>query len=71
VLSEVADVAYKTSTYYDAELEGGFRYSDPHVGIEWPDGLELTASARDTGAPLLSEIADSLPFQYVGPAEHH
>jgi dTDP-4-dehydrorhamnose 3,5-epimerase len=62
VLSEVADVMYKTSSYYDPDAEGGFAYNDPDVGIEWPQGLELIASARDSGAPRLAEIADRLPF---------
>ncbi len=65
VLSEVADVVYMTSAYYDPALESGFAYNDPAVGIEWPAGLALSASARDSGAPALAEIADSLPFKYV------
>jgi dTDP-4-dehydrorhamnose 3,5-epimerase len=64
VLSEVADVVYKTSVYYDPEREGGFAYDDPAVGIEWPTGLELVVSARDADAPSLAQIAASLPFQY-------
>ena len=62
VTSDVADVVYKVSTYYDPEAESGFRYDDPEVGIEWP-AVELTPSARDANAPLLSEIRDSLPFR--------
>jgi dTDP-4-dehydrorhamnose 3,5-epimerase len=62
VLSEIADVLYKTSTYWNPELEGGFAYDDPEVGIEWPQGLELIASARDAAAPRLSEITARLPF---------
>lgn len=61
VTSEIADVIYRCSSYYDPELERSFRYSDPEVGIEWPD-LELTVSARDASAPSLSEIAGELPF---------
>lgn len=57
VLSEVADVAYKTSTYYDPERELGFAFADPAVGIEWPAGLELVPSGRDASAPPLAEIA--------------
>jgi dTDP-4-dehydrorhamnose 3,5-epimerase len=64
VLSEVADVVYLTSAYYDPSLEGGFAYDDPQVGIEWPVGLELKASARDAGAPSLAAITDALPFGY-------
>src|SRR4051795_4342435 len=55
VISEVADGTYKVSTYYDPDAESGFRYDDPEVGIEWP-GVELTPSARDQEAPLLSEL---------------
>ena len=61
VTSEIADVVYKCSSYYDPDLERCFRYDDPEVGIEWPE-LELTVSARDASAPLLSEIAGELPF---------
>lgn len=65
VLSDQADVVYKQSGYFDAELERGIRYDDPDVGIEWPAGLELIPSQRDAQAPLLRELADELPFQYV------
>ena len=64
VLSETADVIYKTSTYYDPELEGGFAFEDPDVAIEWPGGLELVASARDRNAPTLAELEASLPLEY-------
>jgi dTDP-4-dehydrorhamnose 3,5-epimerase len=64
VLSDVADVTYKVSSYYDATIEGGFRYDDPEVGIQWPTTLELSVSARDRAAPALSELAASLPFHY-------
>jgi dTDP-4-dehydrorhamnose 3,5-epimerase len=66
VLSDLADVTYRCSAYYDPRAEGGFRYDDPAVAIEWPQDLELRPSARDAGAPLLAEIAESLPFEYVG-----
>ena len=68
VLSEVADVVYGCTTYYDPNAEGGFRYDDPEVGIEWPADLELIASPRDSSAPLLSELAESLPFEFAGSA---
>jgi dTDP-4-dehydrorhamnose 3,5-epimerase len=56
VTSELADVVYKVSTYYDPEAESGFRFDDPEVGIEWPEGIELQVSDRDRTAPLLSEL---------------
>jgi dTDP-4-dehydrorhamnose 3,5-epimerase len=63
VTSDLADVVYKCSSYYDPEHEGGFRLDDPEVGIEWP-ALELLRSERDRTAPTLAEITDELPFRY-------
>jgi len=65
-LSELADVIYKQSNYYDGETDRGIKYDDPDVGIRWPAGLELLPSARDAAAPLLREVADELPFVYRG-----
>src|SRR5215210_1519965 len=59
VLTEVADVLYKCSSYYDPELERGIAYDDPDIGIEWPD-LDLVVSERDARAPRLAEVADQL-----------
>ncbi|MEX1140756.1 MAG: dTDP-4-dehydrorhamnose 3,5-epimerase [Thermoleophilaceae bacterium] len=63
VTSDVADVVYKCSSYYDGELERGIRFDDPDVGIEWPAGVDLHPSRRDVEAPLLREVADALPFE--------
>jgi dTDP-4-dehydrorhamnose 3,5-epimerase len=66
VTSELADVVYKVSSYYDPATEAGFRFDDPAVGIEWPLPInELQVSARDQAAPTLAELADSLPFRFV------
>ena len=62
VLSEIADVTYKCSTYYRAELERGFRYDDAAVAIAWPADIALLVSQRDVQAPNLREIEDELPF---------
>jgi dTDP-4-dehydrorhamnose 3,5-epimerase len=63
-LSGQADVLYKQSNYYTAELERGIKYDDPDVGVSWPQDLELIPSPRDAAAPLLREVADDLPFVY-------
>ena len=65
VTSEVADVIYKCSAYYDPSAERGIAYSDPEVAIEWPD-VELIPSERDANAPRLSEVEGELPFVYEG-----
>jgi dTDP-4-dehydrorhamnose 3,5-epimerase len=65
VLSDVADVLYKQSAYYDPAVERGIAWDDPDVGIEWPLPLEqLTVSERDAHAPRLREIAAELPFEW-------
>jgi dTDP-4-dehydrorhamnose 3,5-epimerase len=65
VISDVADVLYKQTAYYDAAIERGIAWDDPDVGVEWPLALdELIVSERDAGAPRLSEIADELPFEW-------
>ena len=46
-------MTYKCSTYYDTDVERGFHYADPEVGIEWP---------RDRDALPLRAIAGELPF---------
>jgi dTDP-4-dehydrorhamnose 3,5-epimerase len=65
VLSDVADVLYKQSAYYDPAVERGIAWNDPDVGIDWPLPVEqLTVSERDAEAPRLSEIAAELPFEW-------
>jgi dTDP-4-dehydrorhamnose 3,5-epimerase len=65
VLSEVADVIYKQSAYYDPAVERGIAWDDPEVGIQWPlPPAELIVSERDAKAPRLSEVAAELPFSY-------
>lgn len=64
VLSEVADVVYRCSSYYDAAVERGFAWDDPDVAIAWPREVPVELSARDRGAPRLGEIAGGLPFRY-------
>jgi dTDP-4-dehydrorhamnose 3,5-epimerase len=65
-LSEIADVLYKQSSYYAAEVERGIAFDDPDIGIEWPLPPErLIVSKRDAEAPRLAEIAGSLPFEFV------
>jgi dTDP-4-dehydrorhamnose 3,5-epimerase len=61
VLSEIADVHYRLSSYYDAATESGIAWDDPDVGVEWPVNEPLL-SDRDRNAPRLAEIADELPF---------
>jgi dTDP-4-dehydrorhamnose 3,5-epimerase len=61
VVSEIADVAYRLSSYYDPATEAEIAWNDPDVGIEWPL-KDPILSERDRNAPRLAEIADTLPW---------
>jgi dTDP-4-dehydrorhamnose 3,5-epimerase len=58
VLSEMADVLYRVSSYYDPELESGIAWDDPEIAIDWPLD-EPILSDRDRSAPTLAEFAAS------------
>jgi len=64
VTSDLADVVYLQSGYYDAGLERAIAFDDPDLAIAWPPLPALTVSARDRAAPTLREIAGQLPFRY-------
>jgi dTDP-4-dehydrorhamnose 3,5-epimerase len=61
VVSDVADVAYKVSSYYNPKTERGIAFDDPELGVEWPVAEPLV-SDRDRSNPRLSEISDQLPW---------
>ena len=50
VLSDYAEFCYKCSDFYHPGDEGGLKYDDPEIGVQWPipEGMELTLSERDT-----------------------
>ncbi len=53
-ISEVADVSYKVSAYYDPAAERGIAWDDPGIGISWPT-TEPMLSDRDRRNPPLAE----------------
>lgn len=63
VLSDTAEFCYKVTDFYHPNDEGGLRWNDPAIGIEWPEVIgtyDGTASAKgytlSDGTPLnLSE----------------
>ena len=61
VTSDVADVTYKVSSYYDPSTEGGVAFDDPGIGVEWPVDHPIV-SERDRTNPRLEEIAAELPW---------
>ena len=56
VLSEEADVIYKTTDYYATQCEAAIRWDDAVVGIVWPElGIAPRVSAKDAVAPALAD----------------
>ena len=64
VISDIADVAYKTTSPYAAAEERGVAWDDPALGITWPVSHPIL-SARDRGNPPLAQIApeDLVPIR--------
>ena len=60
VISDVAEVEYKCSAFYDAADEIAIRFDDPTIGVAWPVGAPIL-SRRDAAAPALAEVIDRLP----------
>jgi dTDP-4-dehydrorhamnose 3,5-epimerase len=54
VLSESADVLYKTTDYWAREHERCILWNDPEVGIRWPMDGDPILSSKDTRAVPLS-----------------
>ena len=68
VLSEVADVSYKVDAFHAPASEGGIRWDDPTLGIDWNGaGLELEGgplvSPRDAALPSLVEAEFDFVYQ--------
>ncbi|WKY47957.1 dTDP-4-dehydrorhamnose 3,5-epimerase [Eubacteriaceae bacterium ES3] len=65
VVSDEAVFNYKCTNFYAPEYDGGIRFDDPDVGIEWPlDKVdEVLLSEKDGKLPYLKDIRDSLRFE--------
>lgn len=54
VLSDTAEFTYKCTDFYNPTAEGGIRWDDPTINIEWPDvGVAPALSAKDAQLPFL------------------
>jgi len=54
VLSDVADVLYKTTDYWAPEHECCLLWNDPAIGIVWPAGVDPILSDKDRAAVPLN-----------------
>jgi dTDP-4-dehydrorhamnose 3,5-epimerase len=53
VLSDTAEVLYKTTDYYTPSAERTLLWNDPEIGIEWPNTAPAILSAKDAaGTPF-------------------
>jgi dTDP-4-dehydrorhamnose 3,5-epimerase len=62
VLSDLAEVIYKTTSIYSAEAEAGIIWNDEDLNIEWPV-KEPTLSTKDEGWPSLKNA--DIKFYYM------
>jgi dTDP-4-dehydrorhamnose 3,5-epimerase len=60
VTSEVADVAYRCSAYYDAARERGIAWDSPELDIDWPTDAPVL-SPRDREHPTFSAYSARFP----------
>ena len=57
VLSETAEFAYKCDNFYSKAHEGGLRYDDPKVGIDWGFDLsQVIVSEKDKELPYTASV---------------
>ena len=61
VLSEEAEVLYKTDNFYSREHERGIIWNDPDVNIQWPVKNPIL-SEKDARLPRLKD-AEAVPFK--------
>jgi dTDP-4-dehydrorhamnose 3,5-epimerase len=64
-LSEVADVEYKCSGYYDPTAEATVAWNDPEIALRWPIGTPIL-SPRDARGMTLAEYRARPAFHYGG-----
>lgn len=55
VLSDFAEVLYKTTDYWHPEHERAIAWNDPDLAIAWPEGFFPQLSAKDAAASLLRD----------------
>lgn len=57
VLSETAVFAYKCDNIYNKASEGGIRFDDPDINIDWKiNPKDAILSEKDKNAPMLKDV---------------
>jgi len=68
VLSDLADLHYKVSRFYDPDDECGMIWNDPEANIDWPSITPLIHK-RDATYQSLSQLIDSHQLPHNPPVE--
>ncbi len=57
VVSDEAEFVYKCTNFYDPSSEGGLRWNDPDIGIDWPvtPDMKILLSDKDQKQPFLKD----------------
>ena len=56
-LEENTVVSYKVSDYYAPDCDGGLRWDDPDLNINWPlNGKNPVVSEKDSALPVFADI---------------
>lgn len=55
VLSDWAEIQYKTTGIYNKNGESGIRFDDPDIGIDWPIKDDPVTSEKDRNAQTLQQ----------------
>lgn len=64
VLSERAEVMYKCDAFYNKQSEGGIRFDDPELNIDWQIPLEkAVVSDKDTILPGITDCETNFVYQ--------
>jgi len=64
VLSETAEVSYKCDGFYDKASEGGIRFDDPALNIDWQVPVkEALVSPKDLDLPFFAECKTNFEFK--------
>ena len=66
-LEDNSEVSYKVSDIYSPDCDGGIRWDDPAIGIDWPmpSGTSPKLSGKDAILPLLAQFHSTFIYDGV------
>ena len=62
-LEDDCHVAYKVDAYYAPQADGGIKWDDPKLAIQWPiSDISPTLSDKDTCLPFIAHSEFDFPY---------